>query len=157
MPQIETPTVEVNDLMPAAEELSAPGSDAGAGQPRQRCVLLAEDDRSVRRYLEVILQRAGYRVITAADGLEAMKLALSSEVDAMIADSIMPHLSGQELCRLLRSNPKVSSLPMVLLTALENKDRVSAHGVQFDACLYKPVNVEELTECLARLLESRRV
>ena len=126
-------------------------SASQAVSARPRCILLAEDDRSVRRYLEVILERAGYKVISAADGLEAMKLALSAPIDAVIADSIMPHLSGQELCRLLRSNPKVSRLPMVLLTALENKANVKALDVQLDAYLYKPVSAAELTECLTRL------
>ncbi len=126
----------------------------GAGQSRQRCVLLAEDDRSVRRYLEVILQRAGYKVISAADGLEAMKLALSSPIDAVIADSIMPHLTGQELCRLLRSNPKVSRLPMVLLTAMENKTNLNTQDLQLDAYLYKPVTPEDVISCLSRLFET---
>src|SRR6267143_7080487 len=78
------------------------------------CVLLVEDDRSVRRYLEVTLQRSGYRVVTAGDGLEAMKLALSNDIDVVVTDAIMPHLSGQELARFLRSNTKVSGLPIVL-------------------------------------------
>ncbi len=121
---------------------------------RQLCILLAEDDRSVRRYLEVILQRAGYKVISAADGLEAMKLALSSPIDAVIADSIMPHLSGQELCRLLRSNPKVSRLPMVLLTAMENKTNLNTQDLQLDAYLYKPVTPEDVISCLSRLFET---
>jgi len=133
-----------------AGSTSESASQAVSAGPR--CILLAEDDRSVRRYLEVILERAGYKVISAADGLEAMKLALSVPIDAVIADSIMPHLSGQELCRLLRSNPKVSRLPMVLLTALENKANVKALDVQLDAYLYKPVSAGELTECLTRLL-----
>lgn len=125
-----------------------------AGQARRRCVLLAEDDRSVRRYLEVILQRAGYKVISAADGLEAMKLALSTPIDVVIADSIMPHLTGQELCRLLRSNPKVSRLPMVLLTAMENKTNLNTRDLQLDAYLYKPVTPEDVTSCLSRLFET---
>src|SRR5205085_9118953 len=62
-------------------------------------VWLAEDDRSLRRYLEVILRRAGYDVVAAADGLEAMKAALSGTFDAVVTDALMPHLSGQELCR----------------------------------------------------------
>jgi len=134
--------------MPNEDELPA----ENPAEPIPRCVLLAEDDRSVRRYLEVILQRAGYQVLTAADGLEAMKLALSSHVDLVIADSIMPHLSGQELCRLLRSNPNVSRLPIVLLTALENKDTLKVEENQFDACLFKPVSAEDLTQCVTRLL-----
>jgi len=137
-----------------AEEIAPKECAPAAGQSRQRCVLLAEDDRSVRRYLEVILQRAGYKVISAADGLEAMKLALSSPIDAVIADSIMPHLTGQELFRLLRSNPKVSRLPMVLLTAMENKTNLNTQDLQLDAYLYKPVTPEDVISCLSRLFET---
>ena len=59
-------------------------------------VLLAEDDRALRRFLEVVLQRAGYDVIPAADGLEAMKIALSSNIDIVVTDAMMPNLSGHE-------------------------------------------------------------
>ena len=116
------------------------------------CVLLVEDDRSVRRYLEVTLQRSGYKVIPAGDGLEAMKLALSSQVDAVVTDAIMPHLSGQELARFLRSNSKVSGLPIILLTGQENKEAAATAENLIDAFLYKPVKAEELTRCLASLL-----
>src|SRR5918912_4597011 len=68
-------------------------------------ILLVEDDRSVRRYLEVILQRAGYTVVSAGDGLEAMKAALSNTLDAVVTDAIMPHLNGYELCRFVRGHP----------------------------------------------------
>lgn len=117
------------------------------------CVLLVEDDRSVRRYLEVTLQRSGYRVITAGDGLEAMKLALSSDVDVVVTDAIMPHLNGHELARFLRSNAKVSSLPIILLTGQENKEAASPSDKLIDAFLYKPVKATELTNCLAKLLQ----
>ena len=50
-------------------------------------ILLVEDDRSIRRYLEVILQRAGYIVVSAGDGLEAMKAALSNTLDAVVTDA----------------------------------------------------------------------
>jgi CheY-like chemotaxis protein len=135
-------------------------SSTGPGQaeadiaktPRQPCVLLVEDDRSVRRYLEVTLQRSGYSVITAADGLEAMKVALSSQIDVVVTDAIMPHLSGQELARFLRSNEKLSHLPIVLLTGQENKEAAVTAENLIDAFLYKPVRVEELKKCLAGLL-----
>ena len=120
---------------------------------RHPCVLLVEDDRSVRRYLEVTLQRSGYRVITAGDGLEAMKLALSSDIDVVVTDAIMPHLSGHELARFLRSNTKVASLPIILLTGQENKEAVSPADKLIDAFLYKPVKATELTNCLAKLLQ----
>lgn len=124
-----------------------------AQAPRQPCVLLVEDDRSVRRYLEVTLQRSGYTVVTAADGLEAMKLALSSQIDVVVTDAVMPHLNGQELARFLRSNKKLSHLPIVLLTGQENKEAVSDEKL-IDAFLYKPVRAEELKNCLTGLLGS---
>jgi chemosensory pili system protein ChpA (sensor histidine kinase/response regulator) len=131
-----------------APEIGAP--------PLHPCVLLVEDDRSVRRYLEVTLQRSGYRVLTAADGLEAMKLALSSPVDVVVTDAIMPNLSGHELARFLRSNAKVSDLPIVLLTGQENQASNALPDDQIDAFLYKPVNAKELTSCLSGLLAKRR-
>src|SRR5438876_5174964 len=120
------------------------------------CVLLVEDDRSVRRYLEVTLQRSGYRVVTAGDGLEAMKLALSSDIDVVVTDAVMPHLSGQELARFLRSNQKLSHLPIVLLTGQENREAVASAENLIDVFLYKPVRAEELKNCLAELLGQGR-
>ena len=125
--------------------------------PASRCVLLAEDDRSVRRYLEVTLQRCGYKVITAADGLEAMKLALTSEIDAVVTDAVMPHMSGQELARFLRSNPKVARLPIILLTGQENNEVINLPPNLIDAFLYKPVKVDELKSCLDTLLQNPSV
>jgi DNA-binding response OmpR family regulator len=116
----------------------------------QKCILLVEDDRSVRRYLEVTLQRAGYEVITAEDGLAGMKCALTSRVDAVITDAVMPQMSGHELARFLRSNPKLSKLPIVLLTGQENKSAAATENL-IDVFLDKPVKAEELKSCLAGL------
>jgi DNA-binding response OmpR family regulator len=116
------------------------------------CVLLVEDDRSVRRYLEVMLQRAGYEVITAKDGLEAMKVALSSQIDVLVTDAVMPHLSGQQLARFVRSNAKLAQVPIILLTGQENQAAPASPDDLIDAFLYKPVKAEELTNCLASLL-----
>ncbi|HEX8723565.1 MAG TPA: response regulator [Pyrinomonadaceae bacterium] len=119
---------------------------------RRATVLLAEDDRSLRRYFEVLLRRAGYEVLTAADGLEAMKALLSNEVDAVVTDALMPHLSGHELCRFVRSHPKLKSLPVVLLSGANAEARPPSPEAGADAYLSKPVPAEELTDCVARLL-----
>lgn len=113
-------------------------------------VLLAEDDRSLRRYLEVVLRRAGYEVLAAADGLEAMKALLSSAVDVVVTDAVMPHLSGHELCRFVRNHPKLKSLPIVLLSGADASARPADAGA--DVYLSKPVPAEELADRLARLL-----
>ena len=117
-------------------------------------ILLAEDDRSLRRYLEVVLRRQGYKVILAADGLEAMKVTLTTEIDVVVTDAIMPNLNGHELVRFLRNTPQLAQLPIVLLSAIEAKD-VKKDGRQADVYLLKPVSPEELTQCLAKLLRRR--
>ena len=112
-------------------------------------VLLAEDDRALRRYLEVVLRRAGYEVLTAADGLEAMKALLSTRVDAVVTDAVMPHLTGQELCRFLRNHPELKSLPVVFLSGADT-DANSDAGA--NVYLSKPVPADELSASLACLL-----
>jgi CheY-like chemotaxis protein len=103
-----------------------------------------------------MLRRAGYDVTAAADGLEAMKAALSGEFDAVVTDALMPHLSGQELCRFLRSHPKLKRLPVVLLSGSDNN--AASHQdtpARADAYLSKPVRPEELTDCIARLVREK--
>jgi DNA-binding response OmpR family regulator len=144
----------VRQMLTTPEELSrteVPAAIAEAERPRAT-VLLAEDDRSLRRYLEVTLRRAGYAVITAADGLEAMKAALSSPVDAVITDAVMPHLSGQELCRFLHGHPTLGRLPVVLLSGADETERPHDARASADAYLSKPVRPEELSACISRLL-----
>jgi len=123
--------------------------------PPQANVLLAEDDASVRRYLEVILRRAGYNVLCAANGIEAIKTALSSKIDAVVTDALMPHLNGHELCRYLRARPELSRLPILLLTGLEQNAALSETNEHADAHLTKPVRPEVFTSCLASLLRAR--
>ena len=142
-----------SDNMPTASTTYMPANNPSLEKRAPRgTVLLVEDDRSIRRYLEVILQRAGYSVIAAADGLEAMKAALASSIDAVVTDAIMPHLNGYELCRFLRRHPKLSRLPVVLLSGLDRADSSQVEEDRADVYLAKPVRPEELTGCLARLL-----
>jgi twitching motility two-component system response regulator PilH len=142
-------------MITTPEEFSNATAQAVLPEPvsARASVLLAEDDRSLRRYLEVILRRAGYDVVAAEDGLEAMKAALSGEFDAVVTDALMPHLSGPELCRFLRTHPKLKRLPVVLLSGADNRAVSSQEtSARADAYLSKPVRPEELTDCLARLL-----
>jgi len=127
---------------------------SAAAAVRPLTVLLVEDDRSLRRYLEVVLRREGYEVIVAVDGLEAMRASLTAPVDVVVTDAIMPNLNGYELVRFLRSTPHLSHLPIVLLSALEIRDS-KGNDQQADVCLSKPVSPEVLTACLENLLQNR--
>lgn len=136
------------------ENTSLPESNGTSHSPEsdtRTCVLLAEDDRALRRYLEVVLDRAGYKVIPAADGLEAMKIALSMPIDIVVTDAMMPNLSGHEFCRFLRNSQTLSHLPVILLSALERKEP-NQNPEQVDAFLSKPISGESLIECIEQLL-----
>jgi DNA-binding response OmpR family regulator len=130
-------------------------ADANESPQNSPCVLLVEDDRSLRRFLEVTLQRAGYRVIGVGDGLEAMKVAFSDSIDVIVTDAIMPHLSGQQLAAFIRNDPKVSKIPIILLTGQENKAAAMTTEVSIDAFLYKPVKADELKNCIEDCLSKQ--
>jgi CheY-like chemotaxis protein len=135
--------------LPEPDALASP-----AEGDRQIRVLLAEDDRALRRFLEVVLERAGYKVLPACDGLEAMKLALSTPIDVVVTDAMMPNLSGHEFCRFLRNSQTLSHLPVILLSALERKD-TNHTAEQADAFLAKPVSGENLIECIEQVMANK--
>jgi CheY-like chemotaxis protein len=125
-----------------------PASMGGEGQ----CVLLAEDDPALRRYLEVVLDRAGYAVISANDGLEAMKALLTTHVDVIVTDALMPNLDGYELCRFVRSSQHLAQTPIILLSALDPKN-TSDECEQVNAFLAKPVSPEDLLLVLNQFVQ----
>ena len=116
-----------------------------------QCVLLVEDDPALRRYLEVVLQRAGYAVLTASDGLEGMKFLLTAQIDIVVTDALMPNLDGYELCRFVRNSDHLAHLPIILLSALDQKNSTD-ESEQVNAFLAKPVSPEDLLACIEDLL-----
>jgi CheY-like chemotaxis protein len=112
----------------------------------KKTVLLAEDDSSMRRYIEITLQKAGFEVLAAEDGLAAMQMALETEIDIIVADAIMPNMSGYDLCRMMRSR----EIPCIILSGLAEND---ADGNLADVFLTKDTNLkEELLSALEKLL-----
>jgi CheY-like chemotaxis protein len=121
---------------------------------RQRSVLLAEDDPALRRYLEVVLQRAGYAVVSAGDGLEGMKALLTEQIDVVVTDALMPNLDGYELCRFVRNSAHLAHLPIILLSALDPRNTTD-ESEQVNAFLAKPVSPEDLLAILVDVLNQR--
>lgn len=112
---------------------------------------MAEDDASVRRYLEVVLRRAGYEVTACEDGAAAMQAALTDNFDIAVFDAIMPHLTGYELCRIFRQHPTLKEIPLIVLSGLEAEANTEA-----DVYLLKTANLqEELLHVVALLLNSK--
>ena len=136
--------------------LDIPGNGLHSAQTpeEQPCVLLVEDDPALRRYLEIVLQRAGYAVVSAGDGLEAMTALLTTRVDVVVTDALMPNLDGYGLCRFVRNSQHLAHLPIILLSALDPKNSTD-EAEQVNAFLAKPVSPEDLIATCAANLEKK--
>jgi two-component system response regulator MtrA len=116
-------------------------------------ILVADDDADVRELVVFRLEHAGYDVITAADGEEAVALALEREPDLCIVDVMMPKLDGLEVTERLRGAPGLRETPILLLTASVHDSAVQrGMDVGADDYIAKPFSSEEfLQRCAAAL------
>jgi two-component system, chemotaxis family, sensor kinase CheA len=110
------------------------GGDGG-GDRRTRTVLVAEDSITSRALLKGILESAGYRVETAADGVEAFTALRSGPVDVVVSDVDMPRLNGFGLTAKIRADRTLAQLPVILVTALESRED-REHGIDVGANAY---------------------
>jgi sigma-B regulation protein RsbU (phosphoserine phosphatase) len=117
--------------------------------------VIAEDEVVSRTLLRRQLEKAGYRVFEAPNGLEALKLVEKHKPDLLLSDWMMPEMDGVELCRQVKENPETSNTYILILTSREDKDDlVRALDAGADDYLRKPWDVNEL---LARIRAGLRV
>jgi CheY-like chemotaxis protein len=93
-------------------------------------VLLIEDNRMVKILHERMLTKAGYQVISAADGEEALRLARRVNPDVILLDMLLPKVSGHDVLRSLKHDPVTSHIPVIVVTGLsqKNEDRLLSDG-----------------------------
>jgi twitching motility two-component system response regulator PilH len=115
-------------------------------------VLVVEDDKMIRRFLEIALRRANFDVVSASDGLEAMRISLSTQIHSVITDALMPNLNGYELCRFLRRHPRLKNVPVIFLSGSTPSKEELGEEIFINAHLIKPVSAEELIACLNAVL-----
>jgi len=89
----------------------------------KQTILLVDDSRLLRTANHRALVRAGYDVIDAEDGQRALELAQEKMPDLILLDMMLPKLSGPEVLRTLKSDPRTSSIPVIVLSALSEKNR----------------------------------
>ncbi len=119
---------------------------AQGGQP----VLVVDDEENIRRLLAQELSSAGYQVLEAADGLEAVNRARRDRPALIILDLMMPNMSGLDALRVLKGDPTTAPIPVLILSVLEDREQGLRLGA--DEYLTKPVDSEHLTRTIAALL-----
>jgi two-component system chemotaxis response regulator CheY len=111
----------------------------------ERIILVVDDSSTVRKFVAASLNMKGFRVLTAADGIEALELMPTEKVDLIITDLNMPDMDGYEFIRTLRETPEYQSIPIIVLssmTSLKNKDLALEMGAL--AFLEKPLSTEAI-------------
>jgi CheY-like chemotaxis protein len=117
-------------------------------------VLIVDDERDNRELLEIVLSSSGLRVMLAASGEEALECMTAQPPDLVLLDLMMPGLSGYDVVRSIKSNPLLSKIPVVMVTALDGPARQSALQAGAEGFLAKPLELAQLKACLAQFLPS---
>jgi two-component system alkaline phosphatase synthesis response regulator PhoP len=120
-------------------------------------ILVVDDEKDILELLRYNLEKEGYRVLTAQDGKEALKLVKQSP-ELVVLDIMMPELDGWEVCKSLRRNPATSRIPIIFLTARDSEvDEVVGLELGADDYITKPVKLRTFLARVRRALKPRDV
>lgn len=134
----------LRDFLPSSNNMSK------ESRSEKKKILLAEDDSSLRRYIEVILNKENYEVLVAQDGLAALEIIMSNQIDAIIADDLMPNLTGFELFRTLSRSLEFQAIPFIIMSG---KNIFEETEVEY--FVVKDVNLQEnLVLILSRIFSA---
>lgn len=138
---LEQPSKATDDIAPVKQEA---------------LVLVVDDVVDNQVVISLSLQQKGYRVVTASDGEEAVKVATLARPDIILMDLAMPQLDGLEATRKIRSREGLQTVPVVAITAYSTGGfQRAAFDAGFDGYLTKPLDFERLHELIQRLLHQR--
>lgn len=120
-------------------------------------VLIIDDDPLIIKMVTLHLQREGYRVLSALNGLLGLKMARANSPDALLLDLMLPGIDGFEILTQLRAVPETADLPVVIMSAKSGlADIETANRIGADAYLTKPFRTGELLSILNGLMEGRQ-
>ena len=117
---------------------------------KAKTLFIIEDDEQVLSMMRNYFEYLGYKIITASNGMEGLKMVSSAKYDLVITDIVMPYVSGVGIITVIKE--KVPKVPVIAITAYgKNPERLAAEK-QADVVLRKPFEMEKLKEHVAQLL-----
>lgn len=119
-------------------------------------ILIADDDPEILTMLSIRLQRKGYKILEATDGLQTLHVARSQKPDLVLLDVMMPGKNGWEVARELRSNSDLEQVGIVMLTAIGEKvNEMTSPLYGADAYVDKPFDFADLENKIKKVLDDR--
>lgn len=153
----EQPTVVETHSEPILATMSDQSADSKPA-PRastNKRVLVVDDEPEVNNYLRDELQKT-YRVTTCNNGREAYDTLLRQQFELVISDVMMPEMDGMTLCRKIKTNPNISYIPVILLTAKHSdEDRSKGLLIGADAYIAKPFDIDLLRATISNIIANR--
>lgn len=146
-PQFSTSSLSSNDPGPTSRIFGE-----RRGPPARINALVVDDVADVTEMLSVLLTHAGYKVVTAASAMSALKVARERQFDVIISDIGMPEMNGYQLARELRLLPGYETVPMVAVTGYSMfDDRERSEKAGFTAHMTKPIDPRALLDLIEQL------
>ena len=118
-----------------------------------KTVLVVDDELSIVEIAATVLEDEGYKVLTAADGKEALACLAKNKVDLVLSDMMMPVMDGRELCKRIVADASQSTIPFVLMSATHSTAQLD--GCKHAAFLGKPFDIRKLLMVVASVLREK--
>ena len=130
----------------------------GASSQGPARVLVIDDSNTIRRSAELFLRQAGYEVILAEDGFDALAKISDHQPQVIFVDIMMPRLDGYQTCALIKQNPQLKSTPVIMLSSKDGVfDRARGRLAGSDHYLTKPFTQEALVEAVNQYVKPSSV
>jgi DNA-binding response OmpR family regulator len=121
-------------------------------------ILIVDDEQINLEFFEVMLSKLGFVVEKASDGVEALEKVKRFYPDVIMLDNIMPRMSGWEVTKTLKSDPKFREIPIIMFSALDDvKDKVAGFELGVDDYITKPYNFSEVLARIRAVLRNREL
>jgi len=117
-------------------------------------IMIVDDEVHLARILQFTLQHAGYDVVIAFDGREALEAFEEQSPDLVILDLMLPVIDGYKVCNTIKQDARRDGVPVIILSARNFEHETLDEQVQADLLMEKPFNTEKLLSAIAQLLSS---
>jgi len=124
----------------------------------QQKILIVDDDTINLDFFDVMLSKLGFKVENAKDGVQAIEKVKRFNADLILLDNVMPRMSGWEVTKILKSDPKYKDIPIIMFSALDDiKDKIEGFDLGIEDYITKPFNFTEVLARIRTVLKNREL